>query len=31
VPTRPHSVLGEDFRAKERNRGVIKEIKMNPK
>jgi hypothetical protein len=30
VPTRPHSVLGEDFRAKEQNRGVIKEIKTNP-
>jgi hypothetical protein len=30
VPTRHHTVLGEDFRAKEQNRGVIKEIKMNP-
>jgi hypothetical protein len=30
VPTRPHTVLGEDFGVKEQNRGVIKEIKMNP-
>jgi hypothetical protein len=30
VLTMPHSVLGEDFGAKEQNRGIIKEIKMNP-
>jgi hypothetical protein len=30
MSTKHHFVLGEDFGAKEQNRGVIKEIKMNP-